>query len=159
MSIPTGSHLCPRSLDCAQAGRHFCQPGSSHCGACLRPLVENSRGRCVVRRRHAPHATQSTKGKRLFQFHHIGPSHLVFMALCCNEHKIIFQRNDQFFFFYWPRVLFRKKKTIGHCEAIEIHDFYFRKKKKKELLCDVPYTDYLFTFQNIQLFILYYIYI
>lgn len=37
----------------------------------------------------------------------------------------------KFFFFYWPSVLFRKKKTIGHCEAIEIHDFYFRKKKKK----------------------------
>lgn len=59
----TGTHLCPRSLDCARAGRHFCQPGSSHCGACLRPLVENSHGRCVVRRRHAPHATQSTKAK------------------------------------------------------------------------------------------------
>ncbi|XP_054467601.1 neural proliferation differentiation and control protein 1 [Anoplopoma fimbria] len=51
----TGSYLCPRSLDCAQAGRHFCQPGSSHCGPCLRPLVENSHGRCVVKRRHAPH--------------------------------------------------------------------------------------------------------
>ncbi|XP_071379886.1 LOW QUALITY PROTEIN: neural proliferation differentiation and control protein 1-like [Centroberyx affinis] len=48
------SHSCPRSLDCARAGRHFCQPGSSHCGPCLRPLTENSHGRCVVRR-HGPH--------------------------------------------------------------------------------------------------------
>ncbi|XP_035515072.1 neural proliferation differentiation and control protein 1 [Morone saxatilis] len=59
----TGSHLCPRSLDCARAGRHFCQPGSSHCGPCLRPLVENSHGRCVVKRRHAPHSASSIKGK------------------------------------------------------------------------------------------------
>ncbi|XP_070821193.1 neural proliferation differentiation and control protein 1 [Chaetodon trifascialis] len=59
----TGSHLCPRSLDCARAGRHFCQPGSSHCGPCLHPLVENSHGRCVVKRRHAPHSAQSNKGK------------------------------------------------------------------------------------------------
>lgn len=51
----TGSHLCPRSLDCARAGRDFCQPGSSHCGPCLHPLVEDSHGRCVVKRRHAPH--------------------------------------------------------------------------------------------------------
>lgn len=62
------------------------------------------------------------------------------------------------FFFTGQVFCLGKKKTIGHCEAIEIHDFYFRK-KKKELLCDVPYTDYLFTFQNIQLFILYYVYI
>lgn len=47
-----GSDLCPRSLDCARAGRHFCQPGSSRCGPCLRPLVEDSYGRCIVRRRH-----------------------------------------------------------------------------------------------------------
>lgn len=52
----TGSHLCPRSLDCARAGRDFCQPGSSHCGPCLRPLVEDSHGRCVVKRRHASHS-------------------------------------------------------------------------------------------------------
>lgn len=58
----TGSPLCPRSLECALAGRHFCRPGSSHCGPCLRPLVENSRGRCVVKRRHAPH-THSVKGR------------------------------------------------------------------------------------------------
>uniref|UniRef100_A0A4W4GWF6 Neural proliferation, differentiation and control, 1b n=1 Tax=Electrophorus electricus TaxID=8005 RepID=A0A4W4GWF6_ELEEL len=43
--------LCPRSLDCAREGRHFCEPGSSHCGPCLLPLVEDNRGRCVVRRR------------------------------------------------------------------------------------------------------------
>ncbi|XP_028297059.1 neural proliferation differentiation and control protein 1-like isoform X2 [Gouania willdenowi] len=49
----TGSHLCPRSLDCARVGRHFCPPGGWNCGPCLRPLVENSRGRCVVRRRPA----------------------------------------------------------------------------------------------------------
>ncbi|XP_026866690.2 neural proliferation differentiation and control protein 1 isoform X2 [Electrophorus electricus] len=42
---------CPRSLDCAREGRHFCEPGSSHCGPCLLPLVEDNRGRCVVRRR------------------------------------------------------------------------------------------------------------
>ncbi|XP_026198399.1 neural proliferation differentiation and control protein 1 [Anabas testudineus] len=59
----TESHLCPRSLDCAQAGRHFCQPGSSHCGPCLHPLVENSHGRCVVKRRHAPHSAQFSKAK------------------------------------------------------------------------------------------------
>ncbi|XP_073322959.1 neural proliferation differentiation and control protein 1 [Pagrus major] len=59
----TGSHLCPRSLDCARAGRHFCQPGSSHCGPCLRPLVENSHGHCMVRRRQAPHPAQARKGK------------------------------------------------------------------------------------------------
>uniref|UniRef100_A0A672YJY4 Neural proliferation, differentiation and control, 1b n=1 Tax=Sphaeramia orbicularis TaxID=375764 RepID=A0A672YJY4_9TELE len=57
-----GSHLCPRSLDCARAGRHFCQQGSSHCGPCLRPLVENSHGRCVIKRRHLSHSTQSAKG-------------------------------------------------------------------------------------------------
>uniref|UniRef100_A0A3B4FFI1 Neural proliferation, differentiation and control, 1b n=1 Tax=Pundamilia nyererei TaxID=303518 RepID=A0A3B4FFI1_9CICH len=60
--VPRSSPLCPRSLECALAGRHFCRPGSSHCGPCLRPLVENSRGRCVVKRRHAPH-THSVKGR------------------------------------------------------------------------------------------------
>ncbi|TSV94890.1 Neural proliferation differentiation and control protein 1 [Bagarius yarrelli] len=43
---------CPRSLDCARKGRHFCQPGSSHCGPCLSPLIENIKGKCVVRRRN-----------------------------------------------------------------------------------------------------------
>ncbi|XP_044051562.1 uncharacterized protein npdc1b isoform X2 [Siniperca chuatsi] len=57
----TGSHLCPRSLDCARAGRHFCEPGSAQCGPCLRPLVENSHGRCVVKRRHVLHSAQSVK--------------------------------------------------------------------------------------------------
>ncbi|XP_006802598.1 neural proliferation differentiation and control protein 1 [Neolamprologus brichardi] len=61
-SCLAGSPLCPRSLECALAGRHFCRPGSSHCGPCLRPLVENSSGRCVVKRRHAPH-THSVKDK------------------------------------------------------------------------------------------------
>uniref|UniRef100_A0A8D3CYR5 Neural proliferation, differentiation and control, 1b n=1 Tax=Scophthalmus maximus TaxID=52904 RepID=A0A8D3CYR5_SCOMX len=65
LSLSTGSHLCPRSLDCARAGRHFCRPGSSHCGPCLRPLVENSHGRCVVKRRRAPHAAQFVKGSTL----------------------------------------------------------------------------------------------
>ncbi|XP_023253350.1 neural proliferation differentiation and control protein 1 [Seriola lalandi dorsalis] len=59
----TGSHLCPRSLDCARAGRYFCQPGSSHCGPCLRSLVEDSRGRCVVKKRHSSHSAQIIKGK------------------------------------------------------------------------------------------------
>ncbi|KAG7489895.1 neural proliferation differentiation and control protein 1 [Solea senegalensis] len=59
----TASHVCPRSLDCARAGRHFCQPGSSHCGPCLRPLVENSHGRCVVKRRHVTQSAQLIKGK------------------------------------------------------------------------------------------------
>ncbi|KAF7651022.1 hypothetical protein LDENG_00117350 [Lucifuga dentata] len=57
----TGTHLCPRSLDCARAGRHFCQPGDLRCGPCLRPLVENSHGRCVIKRRHTPHSAQSIK--------------------------------------------------------------------------------------------------
>ncbi|XP_041643216.1 neural proliferation differentiation and control protein 1 [Cheilinus undulatus] len=59
----TGSHSCPRSLDCARAGRHFCQPGSSHCGPCLHPLVENSHGHCVVKRKHSSHSAKSTKAK------------------------------------------------------------------------------------------------
>uniref|UniRef100_A0A671NWV2 Neural proliferation, differentiation and control, 1b n=1 Tax=Sinocyclocheilus anshuiensis TaxID=1608454 RepID=A0A671NWV2_9TELE len=45
---------CPRSLDCARERRHFCQPGSSHCGPCLDPFVENKRGKCVIRRRNRP---------------------------------------------------------------------------------------------------------
>uniref|UniRef100_A0A3B3BRY4 Neural proliferation, differentiation and control, 1b n=1 Tax=Oryzias melastigma TaxID=30732 RepID=A0A3B3BRY4_ORYME len=51
-STSAGSDLCPRSLDCARAGRHFCQAGTSRCGPCLHPLVEDSRGHCIVRRRH-----------------------------------------------------------------------------------------------------------
>uniref|UniRef100_A0A673LM48 Neural proliferation, differentiation and control, 1b n=1 Tax=Sinocyclocheilus rhinocerous TaxID=307959 RepID=A0A673LM48_9TELE len=45
---------CPRSLDCARERRHFCQPGSSHCGPCLDPFLENKRGKCVIRRRNHP---------------------------------------------------------------------------------------------------------
>uniref|UniRef100_A0A8C1X611 Neural proliferation, differentiation and control, 1b n=1 Tax=Cyprinus carpio TaxID=7962 RepID=A0A8C1X611_CYPCA len=45
---------CPRSLDCARERRHFCQPGSSHCGPCLDPFVENKRGKCVIRRQYQP---------------------------------------------------------------------------------------------------------
>ncbi|XP_042561932.1 neural proliferation differentiation and control protein 1, partial [Clupea harengus] len=45
---------CPRSLDCAREGRHFCQPGSSRCGPCLAPLTESKRGTCVVRRQQHP---------------------------------------------------------------------------------------------------------
>uniref|UniRef100_A0A674NAJ5 Neural proliferation differentiation and control protein 1 n=1 Tax=Takifugu rubripes TaxID=31033 RepID=A0A674NAJ5_TAKRU len=58
----TGSPGCPRSLDCARAGRHFCQPGSSQCGPCLYPLVETSRGRCVVRRRPTPRPAHPSHG-------------------------------------------------------------------------------------------------
>ncbi|XP_027890756.1 neural proliferation differentiation and control protein 1 isoform X1 [Xiphophorus couchianus] len=59
----TGSNLCPRSLDCARAGRHFCRQGSSHCGPCLYPLVEDHHGRCVDMRRHLHHSAQAAKGK------------------------------------------------------------------------------------------------
>ncbi|CAG5917928.1 unnamed protein product [Menidia menidia] len=64
-SCCSSSHICPRSLDCARAGRHFCLPGSSRCGPCLNALVEDSHGHCVVRRRHAHHhpPAQSVKGK------------------------------------------------------------------------------------------------
>ncbi|XP_015259029.1 PREDICTED: neural proliferation differentiation and control protein 1-like [Cyprinodon variegatus] len=55
-SCLTGSHRCPGSLDCARAGRQFCRPGGSRCGACLHPLVENSDGRCVSRRSRAHHS-------------------------------------------------------------------------------------------------------
>ncbi|KAA0717040.1 Neural proliferation differentiation and control protein 1 [Triplophysa tibetana] len=47
---------CPRSLDCARERRHFCLPGSSYCGPCLDPFVENKRGKCVARRRNYPAA-------------------------------------------------------------------------------------------------------
>uniref|UniRef100_A0A3B5M5M3 Uncharacterized protein n=1 Tax=Xiphophorus couchianus TaxID=32473 RepID=A0A3B5M5M3_9TELE len=55
----SGSNLCPRSLDCARAGRHFCRQGSSHCGPCLYPLVEDHHGRCVDMRRHLHHSAQA----------------------------------------------------------------------------------------------------
>ncbi|KAJ8339432.1 hypothetical protein SKAU_G00362180, partial [Synaphobranchus kaupii] len=44
---------CPRSLDCAREGRHFCQPGNAYCGPCLIPLEENEERQCVGRKRHA----------------------------------------------------------------------------------------------------------
>ncbi|XP_042251172.1 neural proliferation differentiation and control protein 1a [Thunnus maccoyii] len=53
-SLPAGSK-CPLHIDCAKEGRHFCKPGSSHCGPCLSPLEENEEGRCVVRKRHHQH--------------------------------------------------------------------------------------------------------
>ncbi|XP_024150334.1 neural proliferation differentiation and control protein 1 [Oryzias melastigma] len=61
--FPAGSDLCPRSLDCARAGRHFCQAGTSRCGPCLHPLVEDSRGHCIVRRRHGHQSGKSFEGK------------------------------------------------------------------------------------------------
>ncbi|KAG7281469.1 hypothetical protein CRUP_012412 [Coryphaenoides rupestris] len=54
----TGS--CPRSLDCARSGRHFCPPGGTQCGACLGPLLEDPRGHCVTRGRHAHHYGKKT---------------------------------------------------------------------------------------------------
>nr|XP_046231166.1 neural proliferation differentiation and control protein 1a [Scatophagus argus] len=50
-SLPAGSR-CPPHIDCAKEGRHFCRPGSSHCGPCLSSLEENEEGHCVVRKRH-----------------------------------------------------------------------------------------------------------
>ncbi|XP_040915290.1 neural proliferation differentiation and control protein 1a [Toxotes jaculatrix] len=55
-SLPAG-FKCPRRIDCAKEGRHFCKPGSSHCGPCLSPLQENEEGRCVDRRRQHQHVT------------------------------------------------------------------------------------------------------
>lgn len=46
---------CPDHIDCARMGRHFCKPGSSHCGACLSPLEEDEVGHCVARRRPKQH--------------------------------------------------------------------------------------------------------
>ncbi|KAM4615774.1 neural proliferation differentiation and control protein 1 [Polymixia lowei] len=75
-----GSHSCPRRLDCAQAGRHFCLPGSSHCGPCLSPLVENSHGRCVVKRRHVPHSGQKTTYPELDE-------EIDFLSTIISEHR------------------------------------------------------------------------
>uniref|UniRef100_A0A8C5C402 Neural proliferation, differentiation and control, 1b n=1 Tax=Gadus morhua TaxID=8049 RepID=A0A8C5C402_GADMO len=55
---PPGS--CPRSLDCARAGRHFCPLGGTQCGPCLGPLVEDPHGRCMVRGRKAHHYAKKT---------------------------------------------------------------------------------------------------
>ncbi|XP_034054060.1 neural proliferation differentiation and control protein 1a isoform X2 [Gymnodraco acuticeps] len=49
---PPVSSKCPRHLDCAKDGRHFCRPGSSRCGPCLAPLEENEEGSCEVKKRH-----------------------------------------------------------------------------------------------------------
>ncbi|XP_056447891.1 neural proliferation differentiation and control protein 1 [Gadus chalcogrammus] len=51
---------CPRSLDCARAGRHFCPLGGTQCGPCLGPLVEDPHGRCMVRGRKAHHYAKKT---------------------------------------------------------------------------------------------------
>ncbi|XP_063051984.1 neural proliferation differentiation and control protein 1 [Engraulis encrasicolus] len=56
-TVPEGQ--CPRSLDCARLGRHFCQEGSSTCGPCLPPLQEDKRGKCVVVRRTQHHHTHT----------------------------------------------------------------------------------------------------
>ncbi|XP_035248194.1 neural proliferation differentiation and control protein 1a isoform X1 [Anguilla anguilla] len=52
---------CPGSLDCAREKRHFCPPGSTHCGPCLTPLEENEEGQCVVRKRHAPSGKMTSR--------------------------------------------------------------------------------------------------
>ncbi|CAG13279.1 unnamed protein product, partial [Tetraodon nigroviridis] len=57
-----GSPLCPGALACARLGRQFCPVGGPRCGPCLHPLVETSRGRCVVRRRLAPAPSPPRKG-------------------------------------------------------------------------------------------------
>uniref|UniRef100_A0A672MMU9 Neural proliferation differentiation and control protein 1-like n=1 Tax=Sinocyclocheilus grahami TaxID=75366 RepID=A0A672MMU9_SINGR len=43
---------CPNYIDCARKGRHFCKPGSSHCGPCLSPLEKDKAGHCVAPRTH-----------------------------------------------------------------------------------------------------------
>ncbi|XP_023687289.1 neural proliferation differentiation and control protein 1a [Paramormyrops kingsleyae] len=43
---------CPEPLDCAIQKRQFCPPGASHCGPCLTPLVENSKGICINWKNH-----------------------------------------------------------------------------------------------------------
>ncbi|XP_077088839.1 neural proliferation differentiation and control protein 1a [Siphateles boraxobius] len=46
------ANKCPDHIDCAIMGRHFCKPGSSHCGSCLTPLEEDKDGHCVAPSRH-----------------------------------------------------------------------------------------------------------
>lgn len=58
---------CPRSLDCALLGRHFCRRGNTRCGPCLQPLVEDRRGRCVV---------QGRQGLHHYHHHHHQETHL-----------------------------------------------------------------------------------
>lgn len=95
MSVFTGSHLCPRSLDCARAGRHFCQPGSSHCGPCLHPLVENSHGHCVVKRRQAPQSAQASKGKWLASYSWPIPLHLFWSFIYKTKTRVPYITNIQ----------------------------------------------------------------
>uniref|UniRef100_UPI0037E8E5DD neural proliferation differentiation and control protein 1-like n=1 Tax=Semicossyphus pulcher TaxID=241346 RepID=UPI0037E8E5DD len=45
------AHRCSH-IDCAREGRHFCRPGSRHCGSCLAAFEENEEGICVARRTH-----------------------------------------------------------------------------------------------------------
>ncbi|XP_073681081.1 neural proliferation differentiation and control protein 1-like [Garra rufa] len=57
---------CPDHIDCARKGRHFCKPGSSHCGPCLSPLEEDEAGHCVAHRtspRHHHHHGISTASR------------------------------------------------------------------------------------------------
>ncbi|XP_067280875.1 neural proliferation differentiation and control protein 1a [Pseudorasbora parva] len=50
----TPANKCPDHIACARMGRHFCKPGSSHCGPCLSPLKEDNVGDCVALRKHIP---------------------------------------------------------------------------------------------------------
>ncbi|XP_066569366.1 neural proliferation differentiation and control protein 1a isoform X2 [Amia ocellicauda] len=43
---------CPHSLDCALKRRELCPPGSTHCGPCIAPLVEDELKNCV-RKKHS----------------------------------------------------------------------------------------------------------
>ncbi|XP_041816008.1 neural proliferation differentiation and control protein 1a [Chelmon rostratus] len=52
--LPAGGN-CPLHIDCTKERRHFCRPGSSHCGPCLYPFEENKDGRCVARKRPHQH--------------------------------------------------------------------------------------------------------
>ncbi|KAK2872492.1 hypothetical protein QQF64_017900 [Cirrhinus molitorella] len=57
------ANKCPDHIDCARKGRHFCKPGSSHCGPCLSPLEEDEAGHCVAHRTtpHHHHHGQQTR--------------------------------------------------------------------------------------------------
>ncbi|XP_056445140.1 neural proliferation differentiation and control protein 1-like [Gadus chalcogrammus] len=56
-SVPVKSRC--HHLVCAEKGRHFCKAGSSHCGSCLSPLVENKEGLCVAKPKHHRHGTET----------------------------------------------------------------------------------------------------
>ncbi|KAF4077054.1 hypothetical protein AMELA_G00203650 [Ameiurus melas] len=51
---------CPDHVDCARAGRQFCEPGSSHCGPCRSPLLEDEEGHCVAPNSHHSHRSKDT---------------------------------------------------------------------------------------------------